>query len=280
MSVAAQTLESRPMDSPEQNAAAIYDILRNTEAGRSVDQFRSLPQANQYRNLYSLVARHMRPGARVLDWACGNGHFSFFLARQGAAVTSFGFEGEPAVFSLLTPQERARITYVQGSFDDPLTLPFGDASFECAFSVGVLEHVRETGGTEIGSLREMRRVLQPGGRFICYHLPNRYSYIEALQRTRHRGQRNASTEGDYRLPWLYHQYRYTKADIQSLCEAAGLSVLEIRRYGAIPRNILGRLPGRLRDSRGLASAANAVDGLLELALSPIAQNYAFVAARG
>lgn len=266
------------MQSPEQNVADIYGLLRAAPAGGTVDQFRSLPQASQYRNLYALAAKYMQPGARVLDWGCGNGHFSFFLARQGAVVTSYSFDPEPEVFGLLTPQERARVTFVRGSTHDPHRLPFGDRTFECVFSVGVLEHVRETGGTEIGSLREIQRVLAPGGRFVCYHLPNRYSYIEALHRMRHAGKRNASTENDYSLPWLYHAHRYTGSEIRSLCEASGLSVLEIRRYGAIPRNILARLPRGLRDSRGFTRAVNAFDALLELPLSPVIQNYAFVAA--
>jgi SAM-dependent methyltransferase len=119
------------MQSPEQNVADIYGLLRAAPAGGTVDQFRSLPQASQYRNLYALAAKYMQPGARVLDWGCGNGHFSFFLARQGAVVTSYSFDPEPEVFGLLTPQERARISFVRGSTHDPHRLPFGDRSFAC-----------------------------------------------------------------------------------------------------------------------------------------------------
>lgn len=267
------------MQFPKAEVAETYAALRGTEAGRTVDQFASLAQADQYRRLYSIASKYVPKGARALDWGSGNGHFSFFLARQGAFVTSFSFDGEPQVFSLLTPAERSRVTFVRGSADDPQALPFDASSFDAVFSVGVLEHVRETGGTEIASMREIRRVLAPGGLFICYHLPNRYSYIEAMQRFRHRKSRNASVEGDYGLPWLYHAYRYTKADIRALCDETGFSLVEMDRYGALPRNTLARLPSRMRDSRGVAAAVNGIDGLLERVIAPVSQNFAFVARR-
>lgn len=260
----------------ERTVADLFGTLDGAEAGRSVAQFRSLAQANQFRLLYRLATQCLRPGARVLDWGCGNGHFSMFLVRQGAQVTAFSFDPEPEAFALLSPEQRGRITFVRAGTDDPRSLPFADASFDCVFSVGVLEHVRETGGSEAASLREIHRVLQPGGRFVCYHLPNQYSYIEALNRLLYGRPGSAA-----RRPWKYcHPYRYTGRDIHALCGAAGLCVLELHRYGAIPRNVLGRLPPRLRASRPLASAVNALDTLLEHALRPVVQNYAFVAQRG
>ncbi|HZY16857.1 MAG TPA: methyltransferase domain-containing protein [Ramlibacter sp.] len=259
----------------EQNVADIYGILDTAEGGHSVAQFRSLPQANQYRLLYSLVARHMPRGARVLDWGSGNGHFSFFLARQGATVTSYSYEREPAIFSLLEPAERARVAFVPGAQGGSTSiLPFDDASFDCVFSIGVLEHVREMGGSEEGSLAEIHRVLRPGGRFVCYHLPNQFSWIEALNRLVH-----GPLDPSMRIPWKYHKYRFTRPAIAALCTGAGFSVTEMHRYGALPRNVLGRVPGRLRGSRRLSTALNAIDLVLEKALTPISQNYAFVATR-
>jgi cyclopropane fatty-acyl-phospholipid synthase-like methyltransferase len=256
----------------EQKVADVFNTLRTTEAGRSVDQFKSLPQANQFRKLYAIVAKHLRPGASVLDWGCGNGHFSFFLARQGFLVTAYSFETEPAVFSLLSDSERGRITFVRGSAEDPQSLPFPAQEFDSVCSIGVLEHVRETGGTENGSMSEIHRVLRAGGTFICYHLPNRYSYIEALNRFLYRSAEPRMQPGKY-----FHTYRFTQDDIRSLCQATGFALLELHRYGAIPRNVLRRLPGRLRDSRLLSTLVNAGDLLLEKALVPVSQSHSFIA---
>lgn len=47
-------------------------------------------------------------------------------------------------------------------------LPFPDASFDCAVSFQVIEHIRD----DAAFVREVRRVLRPGGRFIV-STPNR-----------------------------------------------------------------------------------------------------------
>jgi SAM-dependent methyltransferase len=218
----------------------------------------------------------MASGSRVLDWGSGNGHFSFFLARQGASVTSYSYEPEPAIFDLLFPAERARVSFVSGAQSGSSSrLPFDDGSFDYVFSIGVLEHVREMGGSEGESLGEIRRVLRPGGRFVCYHLPNRYSWIEAVSRMVY-----GPLDPTMRIPWKYHNYRFTRREIEVLCAEAGFTIDEMHRYGALPRNVFARVPGALRGSQGLSTVVNAVDLLLEKALLPISQNYAFVATRG
>ena len=50
--------------------------------------------------------------------------------------------------------------------------------FDAVLSCGVLEHVEDPDA----SLDEIRRVLQPGGTFYVYKLPNRASYLEAIAR--------------------------------------------------------------------------------------------------
>jgi SAM-dependent methyltransferase len=101
------------------------------------------------------------------------------------------------------------------------------ASFEAVFSVGVLEHVREFEGDEAGSLREIRRVLRPGGHFVCYHFPNQHSRVERVN----------GSAGRHA-----HLYRYTGDDVRRLCAESGLELVRLRRYAALPRNVFGRLP--------------------------------------
>ncbi|HEX6099680.1 MAG TPA: class I SAM-dependent methyltransferase [Thermoanaerobaculia bacterium] len=255
----------------ESQVVEIYEDLHRIAPG-ALEQFQSLPSANQYRRLYELTSAHVPsgPGVTVLDWGCGRGHFTYYLLRRGYRVTAYSLEDPPELFARLPAAERERLTFVRG--EDPAGLPFADGSFDAVFSVGVLEHVRELGGTEIESLQEIRRVLRPGGVLVVYHLPNRFSPIEAVARMRHR--RHDPREG-----FKFHQYRFTAAEISRLSKAAGLQLRAMGRYGFLPRNSLSRLPASARSSRRVASWINVADFALERVFSPFTQNYFFVAAR-
>jgi len=224
-------------------------------------QFSSLAGARQYVRLHRLVQRRVPAGATVLDWGTGNGHFSYFLQQAGYRPTGFAIEGHSQAAWLDEPYE----AFVAGDPSEPVRLPFPDESFDAVASIGVLEHVRETGGSEAGSLAEIARVLRPGGAFVCFHFPNRWSWIEYLA---------SLVPGKH-----HHVYRYGRDDVRQLVAGAGLDLVELRRYGLLPRNTLGRLPARLADSRWVADAFDAVDASLGTPLSPICQNWAFVAVR-
>jgi SAM-dependent methyltransferase len=263
-------MESRPASPRAAPGAApgasdpdeLYVELRRLQRSDCPDllQFRSLVTANQYRTLADLARRWIEPASEVLDWGCGNGHFSYQLLRLGHHVTGFSFEDFP-----LRRHLQGSYRFVQGDASEPERLPFDAAAFDAVVSVGVLEHVRETGGTELASLQEIRRVLRPGGRFICYHFPNRYSWIEQLNRV---------VPGQH-----HHRYRYTRSDIEALCGQAGLRAREVGRYGALPRNLWHAAPQAVTNSRAVAKGWNLIDRGLASVLSPLCQNFYFVASR-
>lgn len=250
--------------------ASLFEAIQRDDPGGINRQCTSLASAGQYRKLYALTDRHVPAGSHVLDWGCGRGHFSYFLVRQGFRVTAYSLEPAPEIFDALSASDRERLTFVRGALDDPRRLPFGDGAFSAVFSVGVLEHVRELSGDEAASIRELRRVLADDGVFLCYHFPNRYSWIEAASRLLTAARLRAESAD-------FHRYRFTGADVRRLCGEAGLRLLEIKRYGFLPRNSFGRLPSRLRRSGLLAAAVNGSDALLERMFSAVDQNYYFVA---
>ena len=97
----------------------------------------------------------VRPGDRVLDACCGTGDLAL-EARAAGAGSVVGVDFSDGML------ERARrkapdLEWLQG---DVLALPFGEASFDAAV-VGF--GVRNVDDLEAG-LRELRRVLRPGGR--------------------------------------------------------------------------------------------------------------------
>jgi SAM-dependent methyltransferase len=225
-------------------------------------QFGSLAAAYQYRRLYRLWRRWVPAGAEVLDWGAGNGHFSYFLSRAGYRTTGYSFL--PFMYErwLADPAYR----FVPGNEREPVALPFADASFDAVASVGVLEHVRETGGYEAKSLAEIARVLRPGGVFVAYHFPNRDSWIDRAAK---------------QVPGKHHHlYRYTRDDIAGLVRDADLTLLETGRYALLPRNTLHRLLGPFRDARWAAETWDRLDGVLGTLAAPVVQNHYFVARRG
>ena len=102
----------------------------------------------------------VRPGDEVLDACCGTGDLALEAERAGGRVTGLDFS-EPML-------ERARrksgtVEWVRG---DLLALPFADEIFDVA-TVGF--GIRNVDGLEAG-LRELARVLRPGGRLACLEI--------------------------------------------------------------------------------------------------------------
>ena len=224
------------------------------------DSWSSLVSARQYRGLFDLINAYVPAKARVQDWGSGAGRTSYALLSAGHWVDAYDFV-EPPQIDLLrrVGEERFRFTLAT----QPLDLPYADDTFDAVTSVGVLEHVRDTGGDEARSLAEIRRVLAPGGVFVCCHFPNRHSWIDALARRR---------------PDMFsHDFRYTRSEIEALLDASGLALLEVHRYGALPRNRASRLPERMRDTVRGANAFDHIDSGLSRVLAPVCQNWAFVA---
>jgi demethylmenaquinone methyltransferase / 2-methoxy-6-polyprenyl-1,4-benzoquinol methylase len=100
------------------------------------------------------------PGARVLDACCGTGDLALADARAGGRVTGVDFSGE-----MLARAERKapEFDWVQA---DAAALPFPDASFD-AVTVGF--GIRNLADLE-GGLRELARVLVPGGKLGCLEI--------------------------------------------------------------------------------------------------------------
>lgn len=104
-------------------------------------------------------------GRRVLEVGCGMGCMAMHWAREGAQVTAVDLN------PVAVEQARRRFELFGLSGDvreaDAETLPFADATFAWAWSWGVLHH---TPGTR-RAIREMHRVLEPGGRIglMLYH---------------------------------------------------------------------------------------------------------------
>jgi SAM-dependent methyltransferase len=111
------------------------------------------------------------PGGRVLDLASPK-LLAVVLARAGAEVVSVDqLESEVVAWRKLAAGEPR----LQLEVGDGRALRFEDASFDAAYSVSVLEHIPEPGDEE--ALRELARVVRPGGRVVVT-LPYARTYRE------------------------------------------------------------------------------------------------------
>lgn len=237
------------------NAAA-----KQSGAADSVLQFENITTHAQYEKPYEITGRYVTPGAHVLDWGCGNGHFSLLLESLGARVTGFSFEPPPRALAA-----SSSFTFVQGNEAEPARLPFDDASFDVAVGVGVLEHVWETGGDERASLAELARVVKPGGTLLTFHLPNRTGWVERMVKL-------------LRLKKHFHHRKYSAPEIRALWSDASFAVTELGLYNAFPRSEIRHLPGALRHNRVFAAGYSALDDLIAAVAPSVCTNF-YVAAR-
>jgi len=108
----------------------------------------------------AFLAPHLRAGMRLLDCGCGPGSITVDLARAVAPGEAIGIDlREDALAqgrALARERGIANVTFETASV---YQLPYPDGSFQAAFACAVLQHL----ATPVAALREMRRVLQPGG---------------------------------------------------------------------------------------------------------------------
>ena len=107
--------------------------------------------------------RELGRGATVLDYCCGNGDDALHLARYGAKRVH-GIDISP--LSIENCRARARADGVDQvvSFDvmDAEKMTFADNTFDLITEYGVLHHLELD-----AAMKELARVLKPGGHMIC-----------------------------------------------------------------------------------------------------------------
>jgi SAM-dependent methyltransferase len=109
-----------------------------------------------------------RPGERVLEVGPGTGYYTLDAARwvaPGGELDIFDLQQEMLDHTMRRAGERGlpNITPTQG---DARRLPYRDGSFDAAFLVTVLGEIPD----QDAAVRELARVLKPGGRLVLGEL--------------------------------------------------------------------------------------------------------------
>jgi SAM-dependent methyltransferase len=129
-----------------------YAFLGNATPGVCLRQVRFIAEWFRQRTAKRLP--------RILEWGCGLGQNSYLLQRAGFDVVS-----ADVAFACGEVSEKCGIPYF--GLTDKTKLPFADGEFDAVTSFGVLEHVPD----DLGSMREIHRVLNGTGTFFVFFLP-------------------------------------------------------------------------------------------------------------
>lgn len=161
---------------------------------------------------------------RVLEWGCAYARDScIYRTRLGDSVELYGADTHKA--DTFKPfHDYCGIRYQQ--VQHPYRLEYADAFFDTVTSTGVLEHVPDA----LNSVREIHRVLKPGGHFVITFLPNHYSYTEAFQRFRKFGG---------------HERLYTMEQGRRMLTEHGYEVVDSWYFLVLPTMLTG-FPARLK----------------------------------
>lgn len=134
-----------------------YDLLNRIMSGRRDVAWRRLA-----------VERVPADASRVIDVATGTGDLAIAIARKRSGIRVFGVDFvekmmRPALAKTAAAGLDRRITYAAG---DAMALPFDDNAFDCATVAFGIRNMPD----RARALREMTRVVRPGGTIICLEM--------------------------------------------------------------------------------------------------------------
>ncbi len=161
----------------------------------------------------------------ILDGGCGRGFYLRFI-RHTCDAKLTGVELDQPII------EKARealadfegITLINGSL---LSLPLPDGIYDKAILSEVLEHVPD----DVGALKEISRVIKPGG-LIAITVPNaNYPFWwDPVNKTLETAFNTHISRGFFAGIWANHVRLYTESELRDVVRAAGLEIVEERRF--------------------------------------------------
>ena len=110
------------------------------------------------RRFYSLVKDHAQEGMKILDYGCGTGYLSFYLAERGAKVTGIDISEEAVRQARIKRSELNLEAMVDFLVMDAMHTEFPNNSFDIVCGISIIHHLDVE-----KAFCELARILKPGG---------------------------------------------------------------------------------------------------------------------
>jgi len=173
--------------------------------------------------------RASSPHPFILDLGCGTGEGTSRIYAESMTVVAADLSTEMVRTAV------RRFPVLRGCVADAAVLPFASESFDILQSLGVLEYIEPYED----AVRELRRVLKPGGTLVL-SVPNRHSLFRRLHRLerfmtaplrRFRALRKG--EPGWEVGFRHRQWSCDEA--VSLLKASGFTVVDVHfiTYGVL-----------------------------------------------
>ncbi len=180
-----------------------------------------------YRRRVKTIFEWLKPqdSDHILDGGCGRGFYPRFIRHvTKATVTGVELDWLPLSIAKRTLHCDPAVGLAKANL---YALPFGDAIFDKAILSEVLEHVDD----DIRALKEVKRVLRPGG-LIAITVPNaNYPFWwDPLNRTLEDVFNTKIRKGPLSGLWANHVRLYTEEQLRYAVTVAGLNIIAERAF--------------------------------------------------
>jgi len=177
----------------------------------------------EFRTLARRMDERLKPGAKVLEVAPGPGYFAIELAKLGTYNIT-GLDISETFVEIARKNAREAGVEVDFRCGNASGMPFGDNSFDLIVCRAAFKNFTDP----VGALREMRRVLKPGGRAVIIDLRKDAPKedIDAHIDNMHVGKLNSAfMKLAFRTMLL--KRAYTRADFERFIAESGFQKFEI-----------------------------------------------------
>lgn len=172
------------MESRKLKEIEFHNKLRNSALKEDTAQYYYLTSNKKY---YSIADSSMSyyknwlmgqcEGKRILDYGCGDGTYSCFLARHGADVVGIDISDVSVKNCEARVREEGLAERAHFQVMDCEALQFENDTFDLVCEAGVLHHLDFQ-----RAIAELARVVKPNGQVICYEALGHNIFFQMYRR--------------------------------------------------------------------------------------------------